>query len=48
MYMDGLGIQPGAAHGWMKPDIPVYDRTAAARGWREMFLVFAGNLPTRS
>jgi carboxymethylenebutenolidase len=30
----------GAAHGWMKPDFPVYDETAAERGWREMLALF--------
>ncbi len=29
-------IYTGAAHGWMKPDFPVYDRAAAERGWTEM------------
>jgi carboxymethylenebutenolidase len=29
-----------AAHGWMKPDFPVYDPDAAERGWREMLLFF--------
>jgi carboxymethylenebutenolidase len=29
-----------AAHGWMKPDFPVYDETAAERGWHEMLAVF--------
>jgi len=29
-----------AAHGWMKPDFPVYDRAAAERGWREMLALF--------
>lgn len=26
----------GAAHGWMVPDFPVYDRQAADRGWKAM------------
>lgn len=30
----------GAAHGWMKPDFPVYDEAAAERGWREMLALF--------
>ena len=30
----------GAAHGWMKPDFPVYNETAAERGWREMLTFF--------
>ena len=29
-----------AAHGWMKPDFPVYGAEAADRGWREMPAVF--------
>ena len=35
----------GKAHGWMKPDLPVYDAAAAERGWREMFALFERNLP---
>jgi carboxymethylenebutenolidase len=30
----------GASHGWMKSDFPVYDETAAERGWSEMFALF--------
>ena len=30
----------GAAHGWMKPDFPVYEAAAAERGWREMLAFF--------
>lgn len=30
----------GAAHGWMKPDFPVYDAAAAERGWSEMLAFF--------
>jgi carboxymethylenebutenolidase len=30
-----------AAHGWMKPDFPVYDEAAAERGWAEMLALFA-------
>ena len=30
----------GAAHGWMKPDFPVYDHVAAERGWDEMLAFF--------
>jgi carboxymethylenebutenolidase len=33
-----------AAHGWMKPDFPVYDHAAAERGWVEMLALFARNL----
>lgn len=32
-----------AAHGWMKPDFPVYDEPAAERGWKEL-LAFFGRL----
>ena len=38
-------IYPGAAHGWMKTDFPVYDHAAAERGWEEMLALFARNLP---
>ena len=37
-------IYAGAAHGWMKPDFPVYDEAAAERGWREMLALFERNL----
>ncbi len=33
-----------AAHGWMKPDFPVYDPVAAERGWVEMLAFFARTL----
>ncbi|MEN3974720.1 dienelactone hydrolase family protein [Emcibacter sp. SYSU 3D8] len=33
-----------AAHGWMKPDFPVYDHVAAERGWAAMLALFARNL----
>jgi carboxymethylenebutenolidase len=29
-----------AAHGWMKPDFPVYDHAAAERGWVQMLALF--------
>lgn len=29
-----------SAHGWMKPDFPVYDPVAAERGWTEMLTFF--------
>ncbi len=29
-----------AAHGWMKPDFPVYDEAAAEHGWQEMLAFF--------
>jgi carboxymethylenebutenolidase len=34
----------GAAHGWMKPDFPVYDEAAAERGWTELLALFERNL----
>jgi carboxymethylenebutenolidase len=33
-----------AAHGWMKPDFPVYDHDQAERGWVEMLDLFARTL----
>lgn len=33
-----------AAHGWMKPDFPVYDEAAAERGWSEMVAFFKRTL----
>ena len=33
-----------AAHGWMMPDFPVYDRECAERGWVEMIALFKRNL----
>jgi carboxymethylenebutenolidase len=33
-----------AAHGWMKPDFPVYDEAAANRGWRELLAFFKSTL----
>jgi carboxymethylenebutenolidase len=37
-------IYPGAHHGWMKPDFPIYDEASAERGWREMLALFKRNL----
>jgi carboxymethylenebutenolidase len=34
----------GAAHGWMKPDFPVYDAVAAERGWSKMIEFFGRTL----
>jgi carboxymethylenebutenolidase len=31
-------------HGWMKPDMPVYDAPAAERGWKELFDLYARTL----
>lgn len=36
-----------AAHGWMKPDFPVFDHAAAERGWAEMLALFSRNLAPR-
>ncbi|HEY0269743.1 MAG TPA: dienelactone hydrolase family protein [Sphingomonas sp.] len=33
-------IYAGAAHGWMIPDFPVYDKASAERGWAEMLALF--------
>ena len=33
-----------AAHGWMKPDFPIYDESAAERGWHEMLAFFGRTL----
>ncbi len=30
----------GAAHGWMVPDFPTYDRVSANRGWQAMLALF--------
>lgn len=37
-------IYKGAAHGWMMPDFPIYDESAAERGWRELLALFKRNL----
>jgi carboxymethylenebutenolidase len=37
-----------AAHGWMKPDFPVYDAAEAERGWSAMLAFFARTLKRRS
>ncbi len=34
-------IYEGKLHGWMKPDMPVFDAEAAERGWRELFALYA-------
>ncbi len=34
----------GKAHGWMKPDMPVFDAEAAQRGWNELFTLYARKL----
>lgn len=35
---------PGAMHGWMKPDFPIYNEEAAEHGWSEMLALFKRNL----
>ena len=34
-------IYVGKKHGWMKPDMPVFDASAAERGWQELFALYA-------
>ena len=34
----------GKLHGWMKPDLPVYDAEAAERGWNELVALYARRL----
>ena len=34
----------GKLHGWMKPDMPVYDAEAAERGWNELFALYGRTL----
>jgi carboxymethylenebutenolidase len=41
-------IYEGAAHGWMKPDFPVYDEASAERGWAAMLDLFDRRLKRRS
>lgn len=33
-----------AAHGWMKPDFPIYDREAAEQGWQTLLDFFGKSL----
>ena len=37
-------LYPGKLHGWMKPDLPVYDAQAAEKGWNELFALYARTL----
>ena len=37
-------LYEGKAHGWMKPDMPVFDAEAAERGWNELFALYARTL----
>ena len=34
----------GKLHGWMKPDLPVYDAEAAERGWNKLVALYARTL----
>jgi carboxymethylenebutenolidase len=33
-------LYEGKLHGWMKPDMPVYDAPAAARGWHALLALY--------
>jgi carboxymethylenebutenolidase len=37
-------IYEGKLHGWMKPDMPVFDAAGAERGWNELFALYARTL----
>jgi carboxymethylenebutenolidase len=37
-------LYEGKAHGWMKPDLPVYDAGAAEKGWNELLALYARTL----
>ncbi len=37
-------IYEGKMHGWMKPDMPVFDAAGAERGWGELFELYARTL----
>lgn len=37
-------IYKDARHGYAPPDMPVYNREASERHWREMFALFDGEL----
>jgi carboxymethylenebutenolidase len=37
-------IYEGAAHGWTKPDFPIYDEAATLRGWGEALALFDRHL----
>jgi carboxymethylenebutenolidase len=39
-------IYPGALHGYAPPDMPVYNRDASERHWRELLALFEGVLKT--
>jgi carboxymethylenebutenolidase len=48
--LDGAGVDnetviyKGALHGYAPPDMPVYNREASERHWREMLALFDGQL----
>jgi carboxymethylenebutenolidase len=37
-------LYKGKSHGWMKPDLPVYDAKAAEKGWSELLALYARTL----
>jgi carboxymethylenebutenolidase len=37
-------IYEGKMHGWMKPDMAVFDAAAAERGWKELFTLYGRTL----
>jgi carboxymethylenebutenolidase len=39
-----IELYKGKSHGWMKPDLPVYDAKAADKGWTELFSLYARTL----
>jgi carboxymethylenebutenolidase len=41
-------IYKGARHGYTMPDLPVYDREAAERHWREMLKLFDETLKEKA
>ena len=43
-----VGIYRGAKHGYAPPDMPVYDREASERHWREMIALFDGTLKEKA
>jgi len=37
-------LYEGKLHGWMKPDMPVFDAAAAERGWHALFALYGRTL----
>jgi carboxymethylenebutenolidase len=37
-------LYAGKSHGWMKPDMPVYDAESAAKGWQALVALYARTL----